>query len=681
MSLSVSASVLNRFNQATRREWLETNGLGGYASSTVIGTNTRRYHGLLVAATNPPIGRMNMLSKLDETLIIGGHRYELGCNKYRGAISPNGYIFQHAFEKEIFPTFEYHVDGAKLRKTIAAIHGENTTVITYEVLEARDEFWMELLPLTGRRDHHSLTQAHQMGNPVVSFNSETLCVAGQADIPNLFITVPGSDFATHNSWYYQFEYPVEQRRGGGDVEDLFCPGHFTVKMKVGSKLAVVVSIDPTEGRDGNWLIEQELKRRQKLVEDTRFEHPMMRQLALAADQFLVNREHGKKSIIAGYPWFADWGRDTMISLPGLCLATGRFEDARHILHSYAQWIDGGMLPNCYLDGKSEPTFNNVDAALWLFVATHQYLEATDDLGFVSEHMILGLEEILTRYEHGTRYHIRMDHDGLITAGADGVQLTWMDAKAGDWVVTPRRGKAVEINALWYNAWKIISKIYDRQGRPDAAAHSNQRAEAIRDRFIETFWNADRGYLADVVEGDHVDASLRPNQLFALSLPFPLLEENQAAAVLQVVEQHLVTPVGIRSLAPHDDAYRFRYHGDQFERDAAYHQGIVWGWLLGPYFDALIQVKGTWGKRQVVDQILGLQAHLQDACLGSISEIYEAEPPFFPRGCPAQAWSVAEILRVVQTHSLELPVEEVEHSLAAFIKRPERDRMLARAIGW
>ena len=368
-------------------------------------------------------------------------------------------------------------------------------------------------------------------------------------------------------------------------------------------------------------------------------------LALAADAFIVRRGENLRTVIAGYPWFSDWGRDTMIALPGVCLATGRYDDAKKILRAFARSVDAGMLPNRFPDSGEAPEYNTVDATLWFFVTAHRYLEASGDEEFVLGELLPVFEEIVAWHERGTRYGIKVDDDGLLRAGSPGAQLTWMDAKIGDWVVTPRHGKPVEIQALWYNALCILADLRKRAGSLAESASLLARAKQVKERFVEVFWNAEASCLFDVVDGDRRDASVRPNQVFALALPYPLLAKDKARSVLAVIEQKLLTPYGLRSLAPDDPAYRGRYEGDPASRDAAYHQGTVWSWLLGPYADALVKTNGAVGKPKARKAIEGLTPHLLEAGLGSISEIFDGDAPHAPRGCPAQAWSVGEALRV------------------------------------
>lgn len=648
---ALSTSILHRFDQAIRYEWLETNGLGGYASSTVIGAMTRRYHGLLVAATRPPVNRVVLLSKLDETICVGERRYDLGANKYRGTVYPNGYIFQQAFEQEMFPTFRYQTAAVTLRKTIAAIHGENTTVITYEVEEAAEPFTLELLPLYAPRDYHHLSQANGGINPHAHWDGEAFYTQAYPDQPGLHIQVPGGHFQGAPDWYYQLEYGEELARGQGGHEDLFSPGRFQVTLHPGDRLGLIVSTEPVHGRDAFALLQQERTRREALLDQAGYQDPLLQRLVLAADQFVVQRGDNLKTVIAGYHWFTDWGRDTMIALPGLCLATGRYDDARKILLSFAQATDQGMIPNRFPDNGEAPLYNTIDGTLWFFVAVHKFLEATEDLPFVAAHLLPVLGDILQWHKRGTRFGIQMAEDGLLAGGEAGLALTWMDAKADDWVVTPRRGKAVEINALWYNAWRIYGYLLKQTQQECLAQQADQQAERIRQAFLSAFWNERSLALYDYFDDEQADPAIRPNQIFALSLPFPLLDIDRAYQVLDRIERELLTPVGLRSLSPEHDSYVPAYGGDQVSRDGAYHQGTVWSWLLGPYLDALIRVRGGWGRDMALRIMQQMVPHLGEAGVGSISEIFDGSAANAPRGCVAQAWSVAELLRVAAEYQL------------------------------
>jgi predicted glycogen debranching enzyme len=644
MTITFDQSITQNFTEAIRREWLETNGLGGWAGSTISGAHTRRYHGLLVAATRPPVGRMVMLSKLDETIAVEDQRLELSSNVYSDAVHPSGYQYLQNFSKDFFPVFTYEGAGVRLQKTITAVNGENTTLILYEVSEASPAFTLELRPFMAGRDYHSLSHANEQITNNFEFENEVFVARLYEGLPELYLLIPGATFEAQPDWFYNFEYLVEKARGQDFQEDLFTPGVFKYRLKAGDKLGVIASTQNPTGRDAFALFAQEKERRKKLISEMPVVDETTKTLGLAADQFIVQRDNDLKTIIAGYHWFTDWGRDTMIALPGLTLATGRFEDAKNIILVFAQNISRGMLPNRFPDAEEAPEYNTVDATLWFFVAIYKYLKYTGDKDFMKNELLPVLEDIIAWHDRGTRYSIHVDEDGLLYAGEPGVQLTWMDAKIGDWVVTPRIGKAVEINALWCNALAILSSLYKLAGQKSSAKRFAQRTVQTRDRFREVFWYEEGGYLYDVVDGETRDTSIRPNQIFALSLPYPLLEEQQASKVLETVTDKLYTPFGLRSLAPEDPHYRSVYSGNSSERDSAYHQGTVWGWLLGPWLTAMVRVKGQDGKSTAQRYFKEIKPHLKDAGIGSISEIFDAEAPHAPRGCIAQAWSVAEILR-------------------------------------
>ena len=623
------------------REWLETNGLGGWASSTVSGAHTRRYHGLLVVATCPPVGRVVLLSRLDETLVLPTRRVELSCSIFPGVIHPRGDQWLAAFAFEPVPTWTYAGDGWVLRKRLALLAGEHSLVVAYELVEASEPLWLELRPFFAGRDYHHLMQANDQVASTADWAEDTLVYRPYREQPTANILAPGACWEAAPDWYYNFQYPREEERGLDHSEDLFTPGYLRLQLVPGATVGVVAATELSTCRDPLKLLADEIDRRQQVeVRAPWAADPLLRSLARAADQFLVRRGDGLHTIVAGYHWFTDWGRDTMIALPGLCLVTGRFAEARDIFAAFAEHVSEGMIPNRFPDAGEEPEYHAVDATLWFFVALYKYLQYTEDYEFARE-LWPTLEDIAAWHERGTRYQIRVDADGLLAAGEPGVQLTWMDAKIGDWVVTPRMGKPVEVNALWYNALKILQHLAETFGQ---RADYGQRAAEVGTSFERLFWCEERGYLCDVVAPEGPDWAIRPNQIFALSLPFPLVEGERARRILSVIDEHLLTPRGLRSLSPSDPAYCAQYVGGPWERDSAYHQGTVWGWLIGPYITALCRCHGRVGRQRGRALLDGFAAHLNEAGLGTVSEIFDAEPPFAPRGCIAQAWSVAELLR-------------------------------------
>jgi predicted glycogen debranching enzyme len=641
--VKLGPDVLRDPSRASLREWLHTDGLGGYASSTVIGLNTRRYHGLLVAATRPPVGRMVLLSKLDETLSVGGRRYELGTNTYPGVIHPRGYEWAASFELDPLPTMVWEVEGGTLSRTVCRIHDEPMTAVAYRYEGAGSPI-LEVRPLLAYRDHHALQRENVGVRPGGEREGADVVLRPYDGCPPLRLRMPGATFAPDGLWYRHFEYEREKERGLDFREDLFSPGVLRVELLPGRGIHLLASAGTLPGSvDPERLMAAERRRLRVRGGGGEGALPELRR---AADAFVVRRGAAGRTIIAGYHWFADWGRDSMIALPGLCLATARPDDARAILSEYARHLEGGMIPNRFSDGGGEPEYNSVDAALWMVVAVGRYLEATGDTDFVRRRMADPVAAIIDGYRAGARHGIRVNADGLLTQGEPGLQLTWMDARVGGEVVTPRRGQPVEIQALWFNALLIGAEVAREAGEPARAREYSALAGRARESFLKAFWSEEHGYLADVVADDgRADFSLRPNQVYALGLPHVLLPRDRALRVLDAVKRHLLTPVGLRTLSPEHPAYRGRYAGGPAERDAAYHQGTVWPFLAGAYFDAVTRVNGEAGKAEARDWLDGFAAHLEEAGLGTVSEVFDGDAPHAPGGAIAQAWSVGEILRV------------------------------------
>ncbi len=638
-------------DQTLSREWLVTNGLGGYASGTIAGANTRRYHGILVAALKPPSARTVMLSKLDEEVEVAGATYRLGTNEYEsGTIHPEGYLYLERVEMDgMIPSFIYRTPNFLLTKTIWMEHGHNTTYIRYALSADSSPVRLTLLPFCTYRDFHSETRGALDWHFAITANDGAIQVKAFPNaVPFRVLTLPAANYVPLELWYWRFKHRVEQERGLDFAEDLYLPGLFRASLQPNQVLTVIATTendDAVDG-DGDASLERARARQNMLARNACDEFE--KQLQIAADQFIVEREvEGKplQTIIAGYPWFTDWGRDTMIALEGLTLETGRYDDAKAILQTFARYIDQGMLPNRFPDIAPDATttpveYNTVDATLWYFHALDRYLAATHDDDLLRELYPI-LESIVDWHLKGTRYNIRMDPaDGLLSAGAPGVQLTWMDAKAGDWVVTPRIGKPVEINALWYCALRLMEGWATRVGAN--ASRYGDLAGRVHASF-DRYWFADGGYLYDVLDGPNGnDKSLRPNQLFALALCDDLVPPDPARSIMQIVRRELLTPYGLRTLSPRDPNYRALYRGDRNTRDAAYHQGIVWPWLIGAYVDAFLHVYGdAAAMRELLNNLRG---QLNEAGLGTLSEIHEAEAPFRPVGCIAQAWTIAEVLR-------------------------------------
>lgn len=619
-------TICRNLQVASKREWLETNGIGGFASSTIIGLNTRRYHGLLVAATKPPVGRMVLLSKLEETIVIDGQRYELPVNRYPGVVHPQGYLHLKEFRKDPFPVFVYELEGRQLEKSISMVQGENSVVIQYELSGAPAGCTLELRPLIAFRDYHGTTHENGALDPRLEIEADSVKIAPYRGLPPLYVIHSGGEVRPEGHWYRDFEYDAERERGLDYREDLFNPFVLTFNLAHTPRLTLTASTERSPGK-------------------SRKGEAAVSILDRAADQFIVRRGD-RSTVIAGYHWFSDWGRDTMIALPGLTLAAGRPEVAKSILCGFAAYVDRGMLPNRFPDAGETPEYNTADATLWYFEAVRALLAYTGDYEFVRSQLYDVLADIISWHERGTRYGIHVDSDGLLMAGEPGVQLTWMDAKIGDWVVTPRHGKPVEIQALWYNALRIMESL------ASDGSHYKELADRAQDSFLEQFWNA--GSLHDVVNGDMRDPSIRPNQIFAVSLFHKILPAEKARSVVETVQQHLLTPYGLRSLAPGDPRYRGRYEGDPVSRDSAYHQGTVWPWLMGPFITAYLEVNGhsREARKQAEEWLRVFHQYIENEGAGQIPEVFDGDAPQRPGGCIAQAWSVAELLRV--NRAIRLP---------------------------
>ncbi len=644
--IKFDSKICGDFTTATSREWLETNCLGGFANGTISGANSRRYHGLLTAATKPPLGRITMLSKFEETLIIDGKSYELSSNQYPDAVYPEGYKYLKSFRLDPFPSWVYEVEGIELEKSIFMVQGSNTTVVEFRVQSSQFKVQLELKPLLSFVDYHALQHETLKFNPGFIISDNLVSIKPDPEMPNLHLTHNANTVEKTGHWYRNFEYAIEKERGFDYQEDLFQP--FTLKFDLAEDAIVIASIKPQKLSDALSFRMTEIARRDALMMQAEAKDDFTKQLVLAADQFIVKRGEGQ-TVIAGYPWFSDWGRDTMISLPGLTLSTNREEIAKSILLEFSKHLSNGMLPNRFPDAGEVPEYNTVDATLWYFEAVRAYVEKTKDYDFVREYLYDKLAETIAWHVKGTRYSIFVDEDGLLHAGESGVQLTWMDAKIGDWVVTPRIGKPVEIQALWYNALCIMANFAKKFGDTAEREQYEAMAKMAKISFGKKFWNEAEDCLFDVIEGETQDFSVRPNQIFAVSLPHTMVSIGQAKKIVQKVEDELLTPVGLRSLSPNDKDYCPIYIGSPLQRDGSYHQGTVWGWLIGAFVDAYRRVNPKTKKteKRVSEFLSGFEAHLSEAGLGQIAEIFDADAPHLPRGCFAQAWSVAEVLRVLK----------------------------------
>lgn len=634
----------------THAEWLETDGLGGFASGTVAGRRTRRYHALLLAATTPPTGRLVLVNGLDAWVDTPAGSFPLTSQHYApDVIHPDGATRLAGFLTDPWPRWTFQLeDGTRVEQELFVPHGLSAVAIRWRLLDDVGRARLTVLPFLSGRDYHSLH--HE--NPAFRFDAE---VDGQRVTWRPYPRVPATgalsngEYQHQPPWYRNFLYQKERARGLDCTEDLASPGVFRWDLSRGEAVLILQAEHPSAAKeDGGmaaeacWRLLETAERRRRSLFPSR--------LHRSADAYLVRRGPGK-TIIAGYPWFTDWGRDTFIALRGLCLATGRLDDARDILLDWPGTVSEGMLPNLFPDRGSAPEFNSVDASLWYIIAVHDFLQAKVAAGSIVEpgtrvRLQEAVEAILTEYSAGTRFGIRLDSDALLAAGVPGVQLTWMDAKVGDWVVTPRIGKPVEVQALWLNALWIGAQFAKKW-----AALFERGQESFRKRF----WNERGSYLHDVVDPDHrpatTDMTSRPNQILAVGgLPVALLEHDQARRVVDAVEARLWTPLGLRSLAAGLPGYAARYEGGVRERDGTYHQGTVWRWLAGPFVEAWVRVRGSTpaAKREARGRFLEpLLRHLDDAGLGHVSEIADADAPHTPRGCPFQAWSLGEVVRLAQ----------------------------------
>jgi predicted glycogen debranching enzyme len=642
------------------KEWLLTNSRGGYSSSTIICCNTSRYHGLLIGSLNPPVNRIMGLSNCLETIVSQGRAFHLSTFEFDGKFSPEGFGGISQFRRDIGGVhFDYRVSGVELTKSVYLLRDSDTVAVEYNFVKVGKPVEFVLRPFVGLRNFHTLQKSHAplcarwlKGGLLVRHNVPGSC--------ELFMRCPAMNFEKDEKWWFNFLYRGDGQRGYDFMEDLWTPGFFKCRIDLPVKIVFwghLGSYCEQELADIKFDIDaakEDLHRHYSVIiaaAKTRDER--LRTLCLAAEQFIAKRRVNSGSattILAGFPWFGDWGRDTFISLPGLLLSTGRFDEAKSILTYFAGTAENGMIPNCFDDTSHTAYFNSVDASLWFVNAAFQYLQSSGDSKGFADELLPVIRRIMDSYQKGTRFGIRADDDGLITAGNEQTQLTWMDAKYGDTAFTPRYGKTVEVNSLWYSNLCRLTQFYDNKDA-DAAKYYRGLAEKVEGSFRKLFWNESAGYLNDcILPGGAVDASLRPNQIFAVSLPFSALLPQQQKAVVNVVRKELLTPYGLRTLNVQDSRYKGHYVGTPQQRDAAYHQGTVWAYLIGPFVEAYLKVNGfsRKSKDNAAEFIEPLMKHLtEDGCLGQVSEIFDGDPPHTPRGCIAQAWSVAELIRAYQ----------------------------------
>lgn len=635
-------------NKAISKEWLVTNGIGGYASSTIPCINTRRYHGLLIASQNPPTERIVMVSRLEETIVIDEREYPLSTAIYKNKIDkPTGYTHLECFERNPLPVWYYQIRDVLVIKSLSMVYGQNTTIVTYKVLANSNNISLKIKPHYLFRDFHG----NQYENPgikdCIKLEDRQFILTPFANAPKLYTRWDRGSFKEKLEWHKDIFLKKEDERGLPSIEDDFSYGTLEIENFSGS-LSIAFSDSPISYFNPIDLRKREEQRLEAISNSIESNDKVLKDLLLAADQFIVGRKStGSKTILAGYPWFSDWGRDSLISLPGLTLVTGRFEDAKSILKTFASSVKYGLVPNCFADFGNEASYNSVDASLWFFIAIYKFLEYTQDYKFVKNELFTAMTNVIESFIDGTVYDIKMDStDGLISAGNQDIQLTWMDVKVDGQTITPRNGKAVEINALWYNALMIYSLLEEKFNKKSTEV--KVLAERVKNSFRKTFWNESDKYLYDYMQDDGTpNLDFRPNQIFAIYLPFALLEPNEEKAITDKIFAKLYTSYGLRSLAPDDKKYEPFYNGDRIQRDKQYHQGTVWGFLIGPFISSYLKVNNHSVEAQLRASLM-LEPFIQhinsQECIGSISEIFDGNMPHKPAGCFAQAWSVAEVLR-------------------------------------
>ncbi len=667
--ISYEREALSHFDSMVGKEWLVTNGLGGYSSSTVLGVNTRKYHGLLVAAVHPPKDRRVFLTKLDEDLIIGNSISRLGANEFQNGFFPQGYSFLEEFSVSPFPRFVYSVKGVQVTKTVFMPYGKNAAVADYAIKSrGESDVDFKVFPIVNWRPFHQTTERSRVSGDFRQESSEREAkLVFSSPESALLLKSTSGRYVVQGKWVEHVYLREEADRGESCFDDCFQPGFFEFNLKAGEEqnFAIIAVADesligasnvlgqlPSSLHGLRSLFDSEVKRCESLVTDFYIARRSIRVsdwlswLILTADSFVVRgKSEEERLVIAGYHWFESWGRDTFVSLPGLLLVTGRFEDARRVFLSYAHYCKSGLIPNFIPDRGEQASYNTVDATLWYVNAVFQYLKYTGDFDFVHDHLWDTLKEILDNHVHGTSFGIHVDSDGLLLHGP---QLTWVDSSVEGKPVNPRAGKAVEIQALWHNGLKILALLAEKFGERDRAESIAAMADRAKRSFLEKFWNAERNCLYDVIAQDGNDASLRPNQIVTCALDFMALDREKAEKVVEVVERELLTPFGLRTLARSDPRYVGVYAGVRRSRDRAYHNGTVWPWLLGPFTTAFLRVKDCTelARGNVLKNFLMpfFMKQVFESGLGTLSEIFDGDSPHKPRGCVAQAWSIAEPLR-------------------------------------
>jgi len=676
-SITFGKDALSRFGEVIEKEWLITNGLGGYASSSILGINTRKYHGLLVAALDPPGNRTVCVSKLDEDVIVSNDVYRLSSNEFHDLIYPEGYKLITQFSLNPFPTYSYNVSSVHVSKTVFMPKNTNAVAVTYKITNNNgSDVKVRLYPLLTCRYFHDVVYRMRVPLNFVLENTGTQFQATfQRPQAVILCRITNGEFVEKVNWVNHIHYRDELMRGEADVDDCFQPGFFEVQVPangekefavtfaVSHETQVTQAILDSVGitfEEVNASLNRELNQRSKLLSNFYRAHPevpmsdWLNWIILAADSFMVENAAGKKSVIAGYHWFEPWGRDTFISLPGLMLVTGKNFDAKDILQTFIQYCKSGLIPNFVSDKSGIPVYDTVDGTLWYVNAVLQYVKYTGDFAFVKDELWEKLQSIVENHQGGTLFGIHMDNDGLLMHGP---RLTWMDASVGNDVITPRTGKAVEIQALWYNALRTMKMLANHFNEPTLAEKYSATANQTRQSFNMKFWNPQNGYLFDVVNDKAVDASIRPNQIFAISLDYSMLDSEKCLKVVNTVNRELVTPYGLRTLSLGDPKFIGKCSGDSRSRDMAYHNGTIWPWLLGPFVSAYLKVNDytSKAKKQAFENLILplFTVGIHQGGLGTINEIYDCDPPNEPRGCIAQAWSVAEPLRAYVEDILQI----------------------------
>lgn len=660
--MKVDAATCQDLDRALSLEWLETNGRGGFASGTVAGANTRRYHALLLTARKPPAERVVLVNHLEEWIDLNGRSFPLSTNLYPGTVHPVGYTYGVEFSSVPWPTWLFDCGGEIITREILSVSGRDLVIVRWKLIASKHEHMaLRVRPMLSGRDYHRTHHENTTLSIEAVIKPGMIAWQPYPDIPSVQAIHAGR-YRHEPDWFRHVRLPIERQRGLDDEEDWWSPGEFRFEIGGGEEPTLVLTSEGIDSLNVDAIIKGEEERRRRLARGGPARDSLAGRLWRATDAYLSERDAGG-TVIAGYPWFTDWGRDTFIALPGLCLVTGRHDTAWRIIESFSAHISEGMVPNRFPDASEEPEYNAIDASLWFIDAVDRYRAYSGDDARVRAVAWPAVKHIIDGYRRGTRYHIHMDRDGLIAGGVPGVQLTWMDAKVGDSVITPRQGKPVEIQALWVRALEVGMNLATRFGESAYAARCRRLRDLARRSFRTRFWNESGGCLYDVIDGpDGHDAAVRPNQLYALALCDDLVDREQAKQILMVVTDHLLTPVGLRTLSPRDSRYRPRYEGGVAERDGAYHQGTVWPFLLGPFITAWVKTfgKSAQVKAQARAFLNGLEEHLREACVGQVSEIFDGDAPHVPRGCPAQAWSVAEPLRaMIEDLAIAIPAHSAK----------------------